>query len=132
METMPAQFQTSSRFRTFFIAGIIGCWCFAIWLALLSVPVLSTRCSKLKDGMNQNEVRQALGNPTWVGTSGCIGAGSQPVTRWEYKGWHSSYYVDFDYIQAELRWCSEPNVTPSNGSRHRGGPGHVHEHGADG
>ena len=95
---MPAPFQTSSRFRKLFVAGVIGCWLLAICLVLFNGPVLSARCSKIKDGMSQNEVRQALGNPTSVGTSSCIGAGNQLVTRWVYEGWFTSYLVDFDYI----------------------------------
>src|SRR2546425_92936 len=56
--------------------------------------------SNIKDGMTQAEVRNALGTPTWTGTSGTIGAGDKAVTRWEYKHGLAtySYYVDFDYI----------------------------------
>lgn len=56
----------------------------------------------LKDGMTQAQVRQALGAPSWVGTSGCIGAGGKEVIRWDYRrsflGHQVHHYVDFDYI----------------------------------
>jgi hypothetical protein len=56
----------------------------------------------LKDGMTEAQVRQALGSPGWVGTSGCIGAGGRAVIRWDYRrsfpGGCVHHYVDFDYI----------------------------------
>lgn len=52
--------------------------------------------------MTQSEVRQVLGPPSWIGTSGCIGAGNKMVIRWEYRrsepGCDLHYYVDFDFI----------------------------------
>ena len=52
--------------------------------------------------MTESEVGQALGQPTWIGTTGCIGAGGKDVIRWVYRqserGRCVYYCVDFDYI----------------------------------
>ena len=83
------------------IAGIIVCGLFAFLLGRFG-DRFNSRWSKLSDGMTQEEVRQALGSPTWIGNSGCTGAGDRMVTRWQYRRrevWRHVYYcVDFDYI----------------------------------
>lgn len=56
------------------------------------------RWRDLKNGMTQAEVMQALGSPTSTGRTPTIGAGNQPVTRWEYRRGLRTYCVDFDYI----------------------------------
>jgi hypothetical protein len=70
----------------------------AFWLGRFGSPSVYTRWRAVKDGMSQAEVRKVLGTPTSIGTSGTIGAGNQPVTRWEYRRELCTYYVDFDYI----------------------------------
>lgn len=90
-----------SRFNKMLVGGIIVCGCLAFLLGHLWGG-FDVRWSKLKDGMTQEEVRRALGNPTWVGTTGCIGAGGKNVTGWEYERRTlcsgTCYEVDFDYV----------------------------------
>jgi hypothetical protein len=87
----------SEHARRRLIRVAIGCGLLAVLLAVRG-PGFESRWRALKDGMTQKEVTQALGSPTSTGRTGVIGAGDQPVTRWEYKrgGWR--YCVDFDYI----------------------------------
>jgi hypothetical protein len=63
------------------------------------------RWRSLKDGCTESDVRQILGTPSWIGTSGYTGAGGKDVVRWEYRrsrlGRSVHYYVDFDYIGIE-------------------------------
>jgi hypothetical protein len=51
--------------------------------------------------MTEAQVRQALGSPDCIGTSGCSGAGGKQVIRWDYQrlllGRRIHYFVDFDY-----------------------------------
>ena len=70
----------------------------AFLLGWFCTPGFGTRWRNIKDRMTREEVRKVLGTPTWTGTSGVIGDGNQPVTRWEYKRDFCTYYVDFDYI----------------------------------
>jgi len=83
------------------IVGIIACGLVAFLLGH-SGDKFEARWSKLKDGMTQKEVRRTLGNPTWVGTTGCIGAGNRKVMGWEYERrslWSATWDgIDFDYI----------------------------------
>ena len=57
-----------------------------------------TRWRNLKDGTSQDGVRRVLGEPSWTGKIGTIGAGDQQVTQWQYKRGRVIYCVDFDYI----------------------------------
>src|SRR5262249_49499100 len=91
---------SASQFRTRFIAGalLFGVVAFSMgWFT-----GFGARWRGVRDGMTQSEVRQALGTPTWIGSSGCVGAGGKDVIRWEYRrpelGRWVHYYVDFDYI----------------------------------
>jgi hypothetical protein len=90
------------QFRRRFIAGVILC----LLLALLIGRSTSfqPRWRGLKDGMTQAQVRRALGSPSAVGTSGCIGWDGKNVLRWDYRRFFPTgvmhYYVDFDYIGA--------------------------------
>jgi hypothetical protein len=70
----------------------------AFFLGRFGMASFYTRWRNVKDGMSQREVRKALGTPTQIGASKTIGAGNQPVTRWEYRRGHCVYWVDFDYI----------------------------------
>ena len=70
----------------------------AFALGRFAMPSFSTRWRGIKDGMTQEQVRKVLGNPSWTGPSGTIGAGNRAVTRWGYKRGLGNYYVDFDYI----------------------------------
>src|SRR5262245_48141566 len=72
-----------SQFRRRFIAGVILC----VVLAFLIGRITSFEplWRGLKDGMTESEVKRALGPPTWIGTSGCIGAGGKDVIRWDYE-----------------------------------------------
>jgi hypothetical protein len=89
-----------SRFRKTFILGAILFLGLALLLARFTA--FEPRWRGLRDGMTQPEVRHALGAPSGIGTSGCIGAGGRPVIRWDYRrsrpGGSVHYYVDFDYI----------------------------------
>ena len=88
----------ASQFERRLIAGVIVCGFLAFLLGRLGAPDFSTRWRNLKDGMTAEEVRQALGTPNRTGKTMTIGAGNQPVTRWEYKRGRCTYCVDFDYI----------------------------------
>jgi len=94
---------SASHFRRSFIAGVIVCLVLAVWIGRLTR--FEPRWNGLKDGMTEAQVRQVLGSPSWVGTSGCIGWGGKNVLRWEYRrffpGGAMHYYVDFDYIGFE-------------------------------
>src|SRR5882762_9468636 len=87
-----------SHFKKRFIGGLLVCGLLAFLLGRLGGPDFNTRWRNLKDGMTQNEVSQALGIPTWTGKTMTIGAGNQPVTRWQYMRGRCTYCVDFDYI----------------------------------
>src|SRR5262249_13080997 len=86
----------------FGLVGVIGCGFMVVLLHHFLRPEFTSRWRNLKDGMTQEEVRQALGSPDWTGAGYCIGAGGKPVTRWEYRSNQLvrfvDYYVDFDYI----------------------------------
>jgi len=86
----------------FVLVSTIGCGFMVILMHHLLRPGFTSRWTNLKDGMTQDEVRQALGTPDWTGAGYCIGAGGKPVTRWEYRSNQLvrfvDYYVDFDYI----------------------------------
>ena len=47
------------------IVGVVGCW-IAILLWLILGPDFTSRWRNLRDGMTQEEVRRALGNPNWT------------------------------------------------------------------
>ena len=91
---------SASQFRRRFIAGVILCLVLAFLIGRFSG--FEPRWRAVKDGMSEAQVRQALGSPSWVGTSGCIGWGGKNVLRWEYRRFFPRgcmhYYVDFDYI----------------------------------
>src|SRR5690349_24141266 len=91
---------SAALFRRVFVAGIIFCGVLAFCIGRFGG--FEPRWRGLKDGMTQSEVRQVLGPPSWIGTSGCIGAGNKMVIRWEYRrsepGCDLHYYVDFDFI----------------------------------
>lgn len=87
-----------SQFKRRFVAGLILCGVLAYLVGRFGEIGFNARWRHLRDGMTQYEVRQALGVPTLIGKTWIIGAGNQPVTRWEYKRGRCSYYVDFDYI----------------------------------
>jgi hypothetical protein len=80
--------------------GAIACGVLALLIGPLAA--FEARWRGLKDGMTETQVRQALGPPSWVGTSGTIGAGNQKVIRWDYSrsflGRPVHYCVDFDYV----------------------------------
>jgi len=80
------------------IVGVLCCGLLAIFVCLLARFDFHTRWRNLRDGMTQQEVKQALGSPTWTGTTMVIGVGNQPITRWQYERGLSTYLVDFDYI----------------------------------
>ena len=90
-----------SRFNRMLLAGIIVCGFLAFTLGHFG-DRFHTRWSKLRDGMTQEEVKQVLGSPTWIGNTECIGAGGKKVTRWQYRrrglGRDVNYCIDFDYI----------------------------------
>jgi hypothetical protein len=92
----------SGRQRLLFIATV----CIAAPLLLVSLNISSfdSRWRSLNDGMTESQVRQVLGNPNLVGTSGCMVAGGREAIRWEYKRTLAAhvdyYYVDFDYLGA--------------------------------
>ena len=91
-----------SRYQKGLLAGIVLCGVFAFTMGYFTgfEPAWRT----IRDGMTQSQVTQALGPPTTVGTSGCLGAGSKEVVRWDYRrsffGGSMHHYVDFDFIGA--------------------------------
>ena len=91
---------SASQLRRRFVAGAIlfGAVAFLVGRFTGFEP----RWRRLKDGMTEAQVKQALGSPNWVGTSGCIGAGGKEVIRWDYPrsllGRCIHHYVDFDYV----------------------------------
>src|SRR5258708_2435660 len=92
----------TSQFKRRLVAGLVICG-----LLLLSVcwfTALGPRWRVVRNGMTEPEVRQALGQPTWVRMTGEIGAGGKDVVRWVYResqhGRCVYYCVDFDYIGA--------------------------------
>ncbi len=93
-----------ARLKRILILGILGFGLFAFLLGRLAWPDFGTRWRSLRDGMNQAEVREALGPPNWIGNTECEGAGGKMVTRWRYGCRHLGrqvyYCVDFDYIGA--------------------------------
>jgi hypothetical protein len=96
----PEDVMSRSKFRAGLIAGMLSCVVLAFLLGRSTG--FEPRWRRLKDGMTQSEVRQVLGAPSSIGTSGCIGAGDKEVLRWEYRrlvlGRSLYYWVDFDYI----------------------------------
>lgn len=78
--------------------GAIALGLLGFLLGQFGSPGFYIRWRNIKDGMTQAEVKSALGNPTLTGMSETIGAGNQPVTRWEYRRGRRRYYLDFDYI----------------------------------
>jgi len=92
----------TSQLKRRLIAGVIVCGLLAFFLGRLSAPDSSPRWRNLRDGMTQNEVRQALGGPTWMGKTSTTGAGGEMVARWQYRRYQLGrwvyYCVDFDYI----------------------------------
>jgi len=82
------------------VAGAIACGLLAFLVGRFTS--FEPRWRGLRDGYTESEVRQVLGPPSWIGTSGYIGAGGKDVIRWEYRrsdpGHYVHYYVDFDYI----------------------------------
>lgn len=90
------------QFRRRLIASAILCVVLAFWIGRLTS--FEPRWRGVKDGMTEAQVRQALGVPSWVGTSQCIGSGGKEVIRWDYRrsvlGGSVHYFVDFDYIGA--------------------------------
>ena len=88
----------ASQLKKRFIAGFIVCAFLAFWLGSSGEFGFNPRWRKLRDGMTQQEVREALGPPTFTGQGDAIGAGNQPLTRWDYKRGRSVYRIDFDYI----------------------------------
>lgn len=91
---------SASQFNRRFVAVAILCGVLAFLVGRFTG--FEPRWRGLKDGMTEAQVRQALGSPSWVGTSGCIGSGGKQVIRWDYRrsflGGRVHYYVDFDYI----------------------------------
>lgn len=91
---------SASQLRRTFVAGTVLCGVVAFLIGRSTS--FESLWRSLKDGMTQSEVRQALGSPSWIGSSGCIGAGGKEVIRWEYRRSelrrYVHYYVDFDYI----------------------------------
>jgi hypothetical protein len=91
---------STPRYRAGLIAGMIACVVLTFLLGWFTS--FEPRWRRLKDGMTQSEVRQVLGPPSSIGTSGYIGAGDKKVLRWEYRrlalGRSVYYWVDFDYI----------------------------------
>jgi hypothetical protein len=89
-----------SQFSRGMIAAVIVCGALAFLLGRSTG--FEPRWRSVKDGMTQAQVMHMLGTPTWIGNSGCSGAGGKPVTRWAYRrcrpGGFVQYYVDFDYI----------------------------------
>src|SRR5262249_53512542 len=91
---------SASQFNRRFGGAVILCLMLAFLIGRLTG--FEPRWRGLKDGMTEAQVRQALGPPSSVGTSGCIGWGGRNVLRWEYRRFFPKgcmhYYVDFDYI----------------------------------
>src|SRR5262249_10850274 len=85
--------------KGFFVGAI---FCVALAFLIGRFTSFEPRWRGLRDGMTRSEVAQALGRPSWIGTSGYIGAGGKQVIRWDYRrsypGRCIHYYVDFDYI----------------------------------
>jgi hypothetical protein len=59
---------------------------------------VGVRWRNVRDGMSEREVKEMLGEPTWTGGTGTVGAGGRYVTEWQYKSGLYTYAVDFDYI----------------------------------
>jgi hypothetical protein len=93
---------SASQFRRRFVAGVIFCGLLSFLIGRFTG--FESRWRRLTDGCTESDVRQVLGPPNWIGTSGYIGAGGKDVIRWEYRrselGCYMHYYVDFDYIGA--------------------------------
>ena len=89
---------SASHLNKRLIRGVIVCGLLVILLCLFNVPDFGDGWRHLRNGMTQQEVRRALGAPTWTGNTQCIGAGGVKVTRWQHKRRHWIYCIDFDYI----------------------------------
>lgn len=85
------------RLKRISVAAVIVCGLLVVLFRPLGPQRFDVRWRRVHVGMTEEEVRQSLGTPAEIGTSGCQGVGGRPVIRWEYKGWIYTHYVDFDY-----------------------------------